>query len=70
MSEVKQDLYFYKRCTSWSVFIRETTYIKLGAKLRNSRHFIWMETSKMASRRRSEGKSGVMQKHKNEYFLP
>jgi hypothetical protein len=42
----------------------------LGAKLRNSRHFLWMETRKMASRRRGEGESGVMQKHKKEYFLP
>ena len=58
MSGVKTKPLFYKRCTCWSIVYTKDHVYKIGCKVMKFEAFIWTETSKMASRRKSE--DGVM----------
>ena len=68
MSGVKTKPLFYKRCTCWSIVYTNDHVYKMGCKVMKFEAFIWTETSKMASRRRSE--DGVMwcKNGKEEFF--
>ena len=68
MPGVKTKPLFYKRCTCWSIVYTNDHVYKIGCKVMKFEAFIWTETSKVASRRRSE--DGVMwcKNGKEEFF--